>query len=209
MSSTQEILTFYTGPRLEPEQVATGKVMEGQAEAKKELATAHQQNGDIQIIPQINEITRNIDPNSTIDRKPNRHLPHAIEINGGPELEVEADKISTNLVHQVNEPYQAHAPSTSSIVDAKPTAYASPMANANPLVDVEPEINGPPVTDANPVEESNQVGDPTAVAGNHGFLVDSSTTTGLKPTAGEVSQTYTAEGGITNKVAETRAEPKV
>lgn len=202
-------MTFHTGPQLESKQVATEKAEEAQAEAKKGLATTHQQNGDIQITPQVNEITQNIDPKLTVDQKPNGHLPHAIGINGGPKFEVEADKIRTSLAHQVNEPYQTIAPSTSSIADAKPTVYASSVANTNPLVNVEPEINGPPVTDAHPLEESNQMGAPTAVADNHRSLVDSSTTTDLKPTAGELSQTYTAEDGITNKVAETRAEPKV
>lgn len=109
----------------------------------------------------------------------------------------------------MNEPYQTIAPSTNSTTDAKPTVHASPAVDTNPLVNVTLEINGQPILDAKPVEESGQAGDSTAVAGNHRSFVDSSAAIGLQPTAGEGSQTYTAEDGITNKVTETRAESKV
>lgn len=177
--------------------MATEKVEEVQVEAKKGLATAHEQNGDIQKTAKLNGIAQNIDPNPIINQKPNGHLHHPIEINGGPKVEPEADKTRATLDHQVNEPYQTTAPSTSSLADA------------NPLVDVKPEINAQPITDANPVAEPNQTGDPTAIAGNYPSLVDSSPTNGLKPTTGEVSQAYTAEDGIPDKVTETRAESKV
>ena len=166
----------------------------------------HEQNGDIQVTTKLNEITQNIDHRPIINQKPNGHLHHAIGINGGPKLELEADKAMTPLTHEENEPYLAAVPSTSSVADANPLVCAQPEIDAQPAADTYP-INL--TANASPVAESNRPGGSTPVAGNNPSSVDSSTMTGLKTTADDVSKAYIAEDGVTDKVTETLTTSKV
>lgn len=213
----KKVVTLRTGPELEPKQVATETAEEARAEAKKATGTTHEQNGDIQKTTEVNDIGQK--PNARINQTSNGDL-QATEVNGGPPPELEADSKTINRTHEENTPNQTATTSTNSVAGANPIVHANPVPEANPKIDAHPGASVNPmananlqattnsVANANPVAESNYVADPTSVGGNFPSLVDTSTMTGLKPAASEVSKAY-IEDGMTGTVTETMTESKV